>query len=163
MYETLAYVINRLPQPKLGFKSPHELLRKVKPNASHLKVFGCVCYVFVPDHLRKKFERKAIQRIFVGYDDARKGWRCYDPTTRKCHTLRNVVFDEVSAWWSPEKLELPESHSFEDVPKEIKGEEKPPQISSEDVEGSSNKDNPWKTGLHQKNLAGSSITRNRDW
>jgi hypothetical protein len=75
-----AYVINRLPQSKLGFKSPHEMLWKVKPTVSHLKVFGCVCYVFVPDHLRSKFEKKAIRCIFVGYDDARKGWRCCDPT-----------------------------------------------------------------------------------
>ena len=44
---TVTYIINRLPQPKLGFMSPHELLWKVKPVVSHLKVFGCVCYVFV--------------------------------------------------------------------------------------------------------------------
>jgi hypothetical protein len=53
----------------------------VKPVASRLKVFGCVCYVFVPDHLQSKFEKKAIWCIFVGYDDERKGWRCCDPTT----------------------------------------------------------------------------------
>ena len=106
---TAAYIINRLPQPNLGFKSPHELLWKLKPVVSHLKVFGCVCYVFMPDHLRNKFEKKAIRCIFVGYDDARKGWRCCDPTTGKCHTSRNVVFDEASAWWSSEKVELPDS------------------------------------------------------
>jgi len=33
-------------------------------------VFGCVYYVFVPDHLSNKFEKKAIRCIFVGYDDA---------------------------------------------------------------------------------------------
>ena len=94
---TTAYIINRLPHQKLGFKSPHELLWKVKPVVSHLKVFDYVCYMFVPDHLRSKFEKKAIRCIFVGYDDARKDWRCCDPTTGKCHTSRNMVFDEVSA------------------------------------------------------------------
>ncbi|GMI77806.1 hypothetical protein HRI_001449800 [Hibiscus trionum] len=69
---TAAYVINRLPQAKLGFISPHEKLWKIKPTVSHLKVFGCVCYVFVPDHQRSKFDKKAIRCIFVGYDDARK-------------------------------------------------------------------------------------------
>jgi transposase InsO family protein len=106
---TAAYVINRLPQPKLGFRSPDELLWKVKSVVSHLKVFGCVYYVFVPDHLQSKFEKKAIWCIFVVYDDERKGWRCCDPTTGKCHTSRNMVFDEASAWWSPEKIEL-QSH-----------------------------------------------------
>src|SRR6185369_10863546 len=76
-------------------------------------------YVFVPDHLRNKFEKKAIRCIFVGYDDARKGWRCCDPTTGKCHTSRNVVFDEASAWWSSEKVELPDSKGLEEVPEEI--------------------------------------------
>ena len=72
--------------------------------------------MFVHDHLRRKFETKAIQCIFVGYDDAQKGWRCCDPTTGKCHTSRNVVFDEASAWWSPTKAELPDSKGLEEVP-----------------------------------------------
>ena len=46
------------------------LLWKVKPVVSHLKVFGCVCYVFASDHQRSKFEKKGIRCIFVGYDDA---------------------------------------------------------------------------------------------
>ena len=36
---------------------------------SHFRVFGSVCYVFVPDHLSSKFEKKAIHCIFMGYDD----------------------------------------------------------------------------------------------
>ena len=148
--KTAAYVINRLPQSKLGFKSPHEMLWKDKPSVSHLKVFGCVCYVFVPDHLRSKFEKKAIRCIFVGYDDARKGWRCCDPTTGKCHISRNVVFDEASAWWSPEKVELPESHDLEEVPEEIKEEKELTLTPNEEEKSSPSKTkSPWKTGLHQ--------------
>ena len=113
---TTAYIINRLPHQKLGFKSPHELLWKVKPVVSHLKVFDYVCYMFVPDRLRSKFEKKAIQCIFVRYDDARKGWRYCNPTTEKCHTSKNVVFDEASARWSLEKIKLPNSNGLEEVP-----------------------------------------------
>ena len=72
--------------------------------------------MFVHDHLRRKFETKAIQCIFVGYDDAQKGWRCCDPITRKCHTSKNVVFDEASAWWSLEKIKLPNSNGLKEVP-----------------------------------------------
>lgn len=72
---TTVYVINRLPRPKLGFKSPHELLWKVKPRARHVKVFDYVCYVSMLNHLWSKFEKKVIQCIFVGYDDAQKGWK----------------------------------------------------------------------------------------
>ena len=73
----------------------------------------------MPDHLRNMFENKAIQCIFVRYDDVRKGWRCYDPTTGKCHTSRNVMFDEASAWWSSEKVKLLNSKGLEEVPEEI--------------------------------------------
>jgi transposase InsO family protein len=151
---TAAYIINRLPQPKLGFKSPHEMLWKVKPAISHLRVFGCICYVFVPDHLRSKFDKKAIRCIFVGYDDARKGWRCCDPTTGKCHTSRNVVFDEASSWWSPERIEIPESHHLEEDPGTLEEEEDCPPIESLHQDGSSIKarspaKSPWKTGVHQ--------------
>ena len=57
----------------------------MKPTMNHFKVFGYVCYVFVLDHLYRKFDKKAIKCIFVGYDENRKGWRCYDPTIDKCY------------------------------------------------------------------------------
>lgn len=62
---TEAHVINRLPQAKLGFLSPYQVLYKREPTISHFRVFGCVCYVFVPDQLRTKLEKKAIR---CGYD-----------------------------------------------------------------------------------------------
>ena len=59
-------------------------------------------------------DKKVVRCIFIGYDSQRKGWRCYDPTTRKCYTSRNVVFDESSSWWSSEKEILPDSDVFKD-------------------------------------------------
>ncbi|KAE8681852.1 hypothetical protein F3Y22_tig00111303pilonHSYRG00095 [Hibiscus syriacus] len=58
---TATFVINRLPQPRLGFVSPFEKLWNIKPIVSYFRVFGCVCYVFVPDHLRSKFDKKAVR------------------------------------------------------------------------------------------------------
>ena len=95
--KTAAYVINRLPQAKLKFTSPYEKLWSKKPSVSYFKVFGCVCYVFIPDELRAKFDKKAIKCIFVGYDQQRKGWICCDPNTSRCYTSRDVVFDEASS------------------------------------------------------------------
>jgi len=81
----------------------------MKPAISYFRVFGCVCYVFIPDHLRGKIDKKAVRCIFVGYDSQRKGWKCCDPLTGKCYTSRNVVFDEASSWWSSKKETLPDS------------------------------------------------------
>ncbi|KAL8132396.1 hypothetical protein AgCh_008045 [Apium graveolens] len=50
--KTAAFVINVLPQQRLKFLSPYEKLLEKKKDVSYFRVFGCVCYVFVPDHLR---------------------------------------------------------------------------------------------------------------
>ena len=84
--KTVAFVINRLPQQKLNFSSPFEKLWNIKPTISYFRVFGCVCYVFVPNHLRSKMDKKVVRCVLVGYDSQQKGWRCCDPTTGKCYT-----------------------------------------------------------------------------
>lgn len=65
-------------------------------------------------HFLSKFDQNVIRRIFVGYDNQRKWWRCSDPTSGWCYTTRNVVFNEASSWWSLEKEELPDSKEIED-------------------------------------------------
>ncbi|KAJ8627709.1 hypothetical protein MRB53_021016 [Persea americana] len=122
----------------------------MKPAVGHFRVFGCVCYVFVPDNLRSKMEKKAVRCIFVGYDSQRKGWRCCDPTTRKCYTSRNVVFDEASSWWSSNKEVLPDSEVFKEVsPFQLNSSETEVADEGEDVEEGIAQ-NPWQTGIYQR-------------
>ena len=60
-----------------------------------------------------------------------------------------MVFNEVSAWWSAEKVELPNSKGLEEVPEEILEDEEEAQTPSEDKEGSLVKTkSPWKTVVH---------------
>lgn len=109
--KTAAHVINRLPQARLSFVSPFEKLWNLKPVVSHFRVFGSVCNVFIPDHLRSKFDIKAVQCIFASYDDQRTGWRCIDPTTNRIHVSRNVVLIEASSWWSPKHVVFPDTRN----------------------------------------------------
>ena len=76
----------------------------------------------MPDHLRSKFDKKAVKCIFVGYDNQRKGWKCCDPTSGKYYTSRDVVFDEASSWWSSEKKDLPDSNNVEEILQQKMGE-----------------------------------------
>ena len=71
-----------------------------KPDLSHLKVFGCICYVHVPNELRTKLDAKAEKCIFLGYSLEHKGYRCYNPITRKLRISRDVVFDELASWYA---------------------------------------------------------------
>ncbi|KAK3119631.1 hypothetical protein QOZ80_9AG0673040 [Eleusine coracana subsp. coracana] len=134
-------------------KTPLELIHSDVFGPIKQKSLGGMRYMvtFIDDFSTSKFEKKAIRCIFVGYDDARKGWRCCDPTTGKCHTSRNVVFDEASAWWVPEKIKISESPTLEEVLEETKeGEEEEKSTPREVIEESPSKaKNPWKTGVHQ--------------
>ncbi|KAL6312964.1 hypothetical protein AAG906_038533 [Vitis piasezkii] len=94
--------------------------------------------------------KKAIRCVLVGYDSQRKGWRCCDPTTGKCYTSRNVVFDESSSWWSSEKEILPDSNVFKDELQSARI-----QLSLGEAENAADGDigddetqSPWQTGVH---------------
>ncbi|KAJ8642637.1 hypothetical protein MRB53_004385 [Persea americana] len=156
---TATYVINCLPQPKFNFMSPVEKLFGVKPNVSHLRVFGSVCYVFVPDHLRSKFEKKVVRCVFTGYDTERKGWRCVDPVTGRIHVSRNVVFDEGSSWWSSDHTTLPDGRELEielqrkmnsDVMLEPVSEELVDPSVEETSNRSNSQQNPWRSVTNTK-------------
>jgi len=153
--KTAAFVINKLPQQRLDFQSPFEKLWNKKPTVSYFRVFGCVCYVFIPNHLRSKMDKKVVRCIFVGYDNQRKGWRCCDPITGKCYTSRNVVFDESSSWWSIEHQSLPDSEGLKEemqiariqLSKDEDNTDSQEEVIDVDAEI---KENPWQTGIHDQ-------------
>ena len=92
------YVLNRTlscnPSSNSSSKTPHELLFGEKPDISHLRVIGCRAYVHVPDANHRKLEPKGIPCWLFGYGDYTKGWRMWDPATRKFIVSRDVTFDE---------------------------------------------------------------------
>jgi len=75
-----------------------------KPNVSHLRVFGCIAYVHVPDEKRSKLNPKAEKCIFIRYSLEQKGYKCFNLSTRKLQVSRNVVFDDMISWYSPLKI-----------------------------------------------------------
>ncbi|MGL5996338.1 MAG: DDE-type integrase/transposase/recombinase, partial [Pseudomonas proteolytica] len=102
---TACYVINRLPTESLGNKSPFEVLNGIKPSINHLRVFGCKCYVFIPEMQRSKLEPKSVKCIFVGYSSSQKGYKCFHPETRRIYVSREVHFDEKNGYFAKEKWE----------------------------------------------------------
>ena len=98
---TAVYIMNRTPTAAFHGMTHEEMYTGQKPDISHLKVFGCIAYVNVPDEKRTKLDPKAEKCIFIGYALHQKGYRCYNPSTRKMQVSRDVVFDEMSSWYAP--------------------------------------------------------------
>ncbi|KAG8480457.1 hypothetical protein CXB51_024633 [Gossypium anomalum] len=98
VFNTSVYLLNKLPTVAVKEKTPFEAWHRIKPSISHLKVFGCVCYALIPAERRTKLERRAALGIFVGYNSTNKGYRVYDPSTKKILVSRDVKFDEGRVW-----------------------------------------------------------------
>ena len=92
---TRQYLVNRLPTSTLSDNlTPYEVLTNGrKPDLSHLRVWGCDCYVAVPDELRAKAGFKRFRAIFVGYEEHRIGWRVRD-LHGKYSFSNDVIFNE---------------------------------------------------------------------
>ncbi|KAI5348859.1 hypothetical protein L3X38_001746 [Prunus dulcis] len=95
---TAVYLLNRCPSKSLEKMTPFEAYTGRKPGIAHLKVFGCLCHVLIPSVLRHKLEENSHKCIFVGYGLCEKGYRLYDPKTRKIVLSRDVYFDEEASW-----------------------------------------------------------------
>ena len=47
--EFAVHVYNRTPVKRIAWHTPFEVLNGTKPDISHLRVFGCGAYVYIPD------------------------------------------------------------------------------------------------------------------
>ncbi|CAL2254986.1 unnamed protein product [Prunus armeniaca] len=133
------YLLNRCPTKALQNKTPIEAWSNIKPSAKHLKVFGCICYVHIPKEKRHKLEEKSEVGIFLGYSSQSKGYRIYNPKTKKFMISRDVEFDESASWnWDEEKVEKksvtitqPCREENEETPGTIPQPTTPPAIQDE--------------------------------
>ena len=93
-----AYVLNRSLTSTLSNQTPFEVFHGRKPKVTHFKVFGCVAYVLVPSQKTDKLDDNSVKCIFVGYSLETKGYRFYNPISKKLLISRDVGFDEKSTW-----------------------------------------------------------------
>ena len=92
---TRQYLVNRLPTSTLPENvTPFEVMTNGrKPDLSHLRVWGCECYVAVPNELRGKAGPRRFRAVFVGYEEHRVGWRVRN-LDGKYSFSNDVIFNE---------------------------------------------------------------------
>ncbi|PPQ83175.1 hypothetical protein CVT26_015506, partial [Gymnopilus dilepis] len=90
------YVRNRLPTSTLPTNiTPYEVISGRKPDVSHFRVWGCQCFVAIPEEIRPKGGFRRYEAIFVGYEEHRIGWRVRD-LQGKYYFSWDVIFNEDS-------------------------------------------------------------------
>lgn len=92
---TWQYLCNRLPTLTLPNNvTPFESLTNGhKLNLSHLHVWGCDCFVAIPDELRPKASFKRFCAIFIGYEEHCVRW-CVCDLKGKYSFLNDIIFNE---------------------------------------------------------------------
>lgn len=129
--EAANYIKNRCPTSAFGNqfvdKTPAELWYGKKPDLSHIRVFGSICYNHIPSEKRTKFDVKASKCILLGYTS--NSYRLWDIEKSKLIVGRNVTFNERSVLNRTKMVELLDSEA------EIECNDDDEMHTADDVDG----------------------------
>jgi hypothetical protein len=92
------FVLNCSPTKGLAGMTPFEAWYGKGPAVHHLGTFGCVVHVKNAAPHLKKLEDRSSPMIFIGYESGTKGYRVYDPVTKRLRVSRDIVFGEQARW-----------------------------------------------------------------
>ncbi|GFX97551.1 retrovirus-related Pol polyprotein from transposon TNT 1-94 [Trichonephila clavipes] len=100
---TSVYVLNRTGPTSVKDKSPYELwFSKEVISIDHLRVFGTECFVHVPQQKRRKWDKKSVKGVFVGYSGEKDGYRIWIKDQNKVILSRDVVFQNEKSSCVPD-------------------------------------------------------------
>lgn len=57
-------------------------------------MWGSLAHVHVPNEKRGKLDDKSSACVLIGFSEESKGYRLYDPKTKKIVVSKDVVFEE---------------------------------------------------------------------
>ena len=91
---TTTYVINISPSAPLDEDVPQRMWTGKDVTYWHMKVFGCLVYVYVTKDKQGKLNSKTRPCIFLGYGDDEFGYRQWNLQEKKVAQSRDIVFME---------------------------------------------------------------------
>ena len=86
---TACYLINTMPTRVLKYDTPFKILVRTFPTSKHLfpalqpRIFGCTSYVHDYNATKSKQDPRDLKCVFLGYSPSKKGYKCYDPPSKK--------------------------------------------------------------------------------
>ena len=93
--EHAIHCYNRTPIRCLKWRTPYEALNGTAPDISHLQVFGCAAYVYIPaDTCQNKFAPKSELMAYLGATEGIKGHRFMHLTNNQIYTAAMALFNE---------------------------------------------------------------------
>ncbi|EOY22757.1 Uncharacterized protein TCM_014834 [Theobroma cacao] len=95
---TAVYLRNILITQAVNNETPYEAWYNTRPSVDHLRIFGSICYLHVPEELRDKLQPKAKLGVFIGYSQQSKAYRIYQIESGKVFGSRHVTFNEGAYW-----------------------------------------------------------------
>ncbi|GJR99016.1 ribonuclease H-like domain-containing protein [Tanacetum coccineum] len=112
---TATYLINRLPSSVLNEKSSYEMIYKKSPSLSHLRVFGCLCFVTIVNN-NDKFGSRSEKYVMMGSSNFKKGYRLYSLDKHQFIFSRDVKFFETTFPFKDSVIEKNDtSDVFQDI------------------------------------------------
>ena len=95
---TVVYIQNKCPHSVLENTTPEEVFTGIKPDLSHLRIFGCPVYIHIPKEKRTKLEPSGKKGILIGYSETTKGYWVFISSQRAIEINKNVKFEEDIAF-----------------------------------------------------------------
>lgn len=63
------------------------------------RIFGCVCFLHLFDTTMDKVSLRPIRCNFLRYSQTQRGYKCYDPVTKKIFVYANMTFFEFESFF----------------------------------------------------------------
>jgi hypothetical protein len=92
---TACYISNQIFLRSILNSTPFELHFGCKSSISHLRPFGCKCFVLKHGNL-DKFESRSFDGILLGYTPHGRSYRVFNHETNTIVETYNVTFDETA-------------------------------------------------------------------
>ena len=94
----VVYVRARLPSRALGMtKTPFEAWTGKKPDLSHIRPFGCICWAFNHEAFHQKLKFRGTKYRLLGYGQGNNQYRLWSIDKKSILDSAYVVFDEQAS------------------------------------------------------------------